>query len=92
MFVEIHLPGPLDVDRDEIEDALEEALGADGEVVGAGAGERGSNLDVEVQPVAGRDDVLRLIAGVVEQLAPGSGARMRPDDTGEWVSVDDLVR
>jgi hypothetical protein len=92
MFVEIHFPHSLEVDRDEIEDDLEDALGDDGEVVGAGTGEAGSNLDVEVGPTVGRDDALRVIARVVHGLAPDSGARMRPDDTREWVLVADLVR
>lgn len=38
----------LTLARDVIEDALNEALGRRGEVTGAGAGERGSNIDIEI--------------------------------------------
>jgi hypothetical protein len=44
----IYLPPGLRRDRDEIEDAIEDALGEDGEVTGGGAGDRGSNIDVVV--------------------------------------------
>lgn len=50
MFFEIigHRHLPDSVDRDDIEDAITAALGSDGEVTGAGTGERGWHLDVEV--------------------------------------------
>ena len=36
------------LDRDEVEDALDRALGSDGQVVGAESGSSGSNLDLEI--------------------------------------------
>ncbi|GAA1404139.1 hypothetical protein ACFQZ4_50980 [Catellatospora coxensis] len=36
------------VDRDDVEDAITAALGSDGEVTGAGTGDGGWHLDVEV--------------------------------------------
>jgi hypothetical protein len=47
MFV--YWSSPLgDLERDDVEDALNEALGPDGEVVGGGSGRSGSNLDLEI--------------------------------------------
>lgn len=52
MFVEIVLAG-LPIDRDEVEEALEAALGPDGEITGAGGGMGRCHLDVEIEaPVA----------------------------------------
>ncbi|GAB3836590.1 hypothetical protein ACFPIJ_22770 [Dactylosporangium cerinum] len=50
MFIEVigKQPLPDGVDRDDVEDLLTSALGADGEVTGAGVGMGRWNLDVEV--------------------------------------------
>lgn len=45
MFVELVLPDPLPVDRDEVEDAVVEQMGA--ECTGAGGGVGILNLDLE---------------------------------------------
>jgi hypothetical protein len=65
VFIEVigRRPLPDDVDRDDVEDALAEALGSDGEVTGAGTGETGWHLDVEiVVDVADSRQVLRRLA------------------------------
>ncbi|WP_430782634.1 hypothetical protein [Actinoplanes sp. G11-F43] len=71
MFIEVIGRGPLpdDIDRDDVEDVLIDVLGADGEVTGAGSGETGWNLDVEVEPDAVHPlQVLkRLAAALVDQ-------------------------
>lgn len=48
MFVEIVFAG-LPIDRDEVEEALDAAFGADGEVTGAGSGMGRCHLDLEVE-------------------------------------------
>jgi hypothetical protein len=50
MFIEVigNHQLPDDVDRDDVEDLLTTALGADGEVTGAGSGSGRWHLDVEV--------------------------------------------
>ena len=63
MFVELLLPGGLPFDRDDIEDALVEALGA--ECTGAGAGDGLVNLDLEVP----ESDPEAVIAGLRRVLA-----------------------
>lgn len=46
LFIYVH--GRLPVPRQEIEEAVEEVLSTLGEVTGAGLGERGANIDVEI--------------------------------------------
>lgn len=65
-------PLPDHVDRDDVEDVLAEALGTDGEVTGAGTGETGWHLDVEI--VADAPDsqqVLRRLAIALVELNLG---------------------
>lgn len=64
MFFEIVFPPSADVCRDQVEDALEEALGKNdlGAVTGAGAGTEGSNIDVELNnDQAGLACVIRVL-------------------------------
>lgn len=71
MFIEVigRRPLPDDFDRDDVEDALAEALGSDGEVTGAGTGETGWHLDVEivVDVPDSRQILRRLALALVEQ-------------------------
>jgi hypothetical protein len=46
MDVFVYFYEPLPCALDEIEDALDQALGDDGKVTGCGAGEKGSNIDL----------------------------------------------
>ena len=48
MNVFVYVRGKLSCGRDEIEDAITEALGDAGEVTGGGAGTMGSNVDIEI--------------------------------------------
>jgi hypothetical protein len=49
-FVDLYFPPNLPIERDEVETAIEADLGAWVEVVGAGVGASGSNLDLALQP------------------------------------------
>lgn len=84
-FVEIWLDGPISVDRDDVEDALNEALEGIGEVTGAGSGEAGSNLDVEVDESFPRELVLGKIFLVLNELEIGDSVRVRPGDGDLWI-------
>ncbi|MFD4598976.1 hypothetical protein ACFWPQ_13185 [Streptomyces sp. NPDC058464] len=84
-FVEIWFDGPIPVDRDDVEDALNEALDGMGEVTGAGTGESGSNLDVEVEESAEKDIVLSRIFTVMSELEIGDSVRIRPGDGDLWI-------
>lgn len=71
MFIEVIGRGPLpdDIDRDDVENLLADALGADGEVTGAGTSETGWNLDVDLEPdvVHPLQVMRRLAAALVDQ-------------------------
>jgi hypothetical protein len=56
--------------RDEIEDPLDEALmeAGLGEVTGGGGGERGSNIDIEIEDERNFDQALTLIRQVLRDL------------------------
>ncbi|GIF09832.1 hypothetical protein [Actinoplanes siamensis] len=88
-FVEVVIDRPIGIDRDDVEDALELALGGMGEVTGAGTSATGSHLDLEVNPDADRAEVLRLVFGVIEDLGVGDSARVRPGDGEEWFRLSD---
>lgn len=84
-FVEIVVDRPINVDRDDIEDALNEALSGIGEVTGAGVSIVGSNLDVEVDPNADRHGTLAIIFEVLRQIGLGDSVRVRPGDGDIWI-------
>jgi hypothetical protein len=86
MFIEIvgesALLEELDLDRDDVEDAITDALGEDGEVTGAGIGIGPGfprwNLDVQLNnDVANTATVIRLAKALI-QLGLGT-VRIRPE-------------
>ncbi len=93
MFVEV-VGGrrlPDGVDRDDVEDLLVDALGADGEVTGAGTGSTGWHLDVEIDIDAARlPQVLqRLAAALVTQNLGWVTLRSEHEPTGK--AARDLI-
>jgi hypothetical protein len=62
MFIDVYLPPRLPIDRDDVEDALAVIDGLD--VVGAGLGESGQNIDLEVDETSAPEAVLRMIAAL----------------------------
>jgi len=48
MDVFVYVRGVMPQGLDEVEDALDEALGNTGEVTGSGSGIKGSNFDIEI--------------------------------------------
>jgi len=93
MFIEVIGRGPLpdDIDRDDVEDLLADVLGADGEVTGAGTGETGWNLDVEVEPdVVHPLQVLRRLAAALADHGLG-GVILRPEHEADGRTALDLV-
>jgi hypothetical protein len=93
MFIEVIGRGPLpdDIDRDDIEDVLVDALGADGEVTGAGTGDSGWNLDVEVDPDAVHPlKVLKRLAAALVAQSLG-WVILRPEHEVDGRTALDLV-
>lgn len=66
MFVDLYFPRELQLDRDEIQERLEAVLEGRGEVVGAGTGPAGTNLDLEI---ADATDGAAALAAIIETLA-----------------------
>ena len=86
-FMEIRFDRPLPVDRDDVEDELNEALAGVGEVSGAGSGAFGAHLDVDIDPAAARDEIVALVLGVLTGLGLSGLARIRPGDGAEWINA-----
>ncbi|GHJ15342.1 hypothetical protein [Micromonospora sp. AKA38] len=84
-FVELVIDGPITVDRDDLEDELNNALLGLGEVTGAGTSEQGSHLDVDILAAADRQAVLNAIFGVLATLEVGESVRVRLGDGQTWV-------
>ncbi len=74
----IYFPQPLGIPRDEIEDLLQEYLGQNGEVTGAGAGETGSNVDLEV--FGNAHDHVQPIKGLLRQAGVPAGTVIVVED------------
>lgn len=89
--MQIVLDGPLPVDRDDIEDALNEAFVDTGEVTGAGSGNRGMNLDLEVDESEPKAVVLERVFRVLSELEVGDSARVRPGDGDVWIRPSEWV-
>ncbi|MFI7507566.1 hypothetical protein ACIBSS_12145 [Micromonospora aurantiaca] len=91
-FVELVIDGRIDIDRDDLEDALNEALVGRGEVTGAGTSEYGSHLDVDVLVTADRRAVLDAVFGVLAALDLGDSVQVRPGDGQTWIRPGQWTR
>lgn len=76
MFAELILPRDLSVDRDDVEDALAEAIHGKGVVTGAGTGIYGSNLDLDLAEGWDREELLAVIRTTILALGV-SGATIK---------------
>ncbi|MEV0489522.1 hypothetical protein [Streptomyces atratus] len=85
--MEIRFDRALPVDRDDVEDELNDALGGFGEVSGAGSGAFGAHLDVDIDPEAERDEAVDRVLGVLGRLGLAGLARIRPGDGTEWIDA-----
>jgi hypothetical protein len=88
MYIDVYFAGQLPVDRDDVEDALASLDGF--EVVGAGGGEAGSNIDLEVDDTVDRDSALRAIGQLLRELEIADMSHVRVSDTGERLAGADL--
>ena len=68
MDVFIYFPPNLGVDKDEIEDALDEAIGDIGEVSGGGIGQKGMNIDLDVEDDADPEELADLVRATLARL------------------------
>lgn len=86
MFAELHLPIGVPVDRDEVEDAVGEAIKGVGEVSGAGTGSYGSNLDLDLDDDVDIPGLLTTIGELVTTLGI-TGAKIRVEGHENWTPL-----
>ena len=70
-FLEIIIDRAMDLDRDDVEDAVTEAFAGIGATTGAGTGEDSSSLDLELDEDRPDDEVLERVFQVIEGLGVG---------------------
>jgi hypothetical protein len=68
MDVFIYFPPNLDVEKDVIEDALDEAIGDLGEVSGGGLGQQGMSIDLDVEDDADPQELADLLRCALASL------------------------
>lgn len=83
----LYWPAGSDVERDEVEEIIEEALRADGEVTGGGAGTGVVNLDVEIYDGEQSDHVFRRVHEVVARVGLPIGAYWKWEYSDTPISV-----
>ncbi|WP_034262553.1 hypothetical protein [Actinospica robiniae] len=92
-FAEIIIDGPIPVDRDDIEDGLNEVFEGVGEIIGAGTGMGISDLALEVEPDrVGRADALNRVFSVLGSFDVGDSVRVRPGDREVWYRLGEWKR
>jgi len=86
-FLEIVIDGPIDIDRDELEEAISEAFAGIGEIATTDIATTG--LDLELDQDMDDDDVLERVFDVIDDLGVGDAIRVRPGDDEEWLRLSD---
>lgn len=61
MYMDVYFSSDENVEIDELEDALGELLGDEGEVTGSGVGIRGGNIDIEFNNQSQIDDIVKAL-------------------------------
>lgn len=90
-FVDLYFPLGLEVDRDEVQEAIERDLGGAVEVVGSGTGTSGSNLDLEVREGTG-DQIVTRLAGTLRRLGVSAATKIVVSDPPATVMLADVPR
>jgi ABC-type molybdate transport system permease subunit len=91
-FVDLYFPPNMPVGRDEIQAAIEEELGSVVEVVGAGTGETGSNLDLEVVEPVDMPPLLAALAVTFARLGLPGETLVAVSEPPERVTLVELRR
>jgi hypothetical protein len=86
MFAELLLPLGTSVDRDDVEDALGDALAGHLEVTGAGTGAYGSNLDLQLCPDVESDELVAVVSSTLAALGV-NGGKLRIDGVEGWEDI-----
>lgn len=64
----ISLPPNLAIDKDEIEDALDDAIGELGEVSGGAVGEKGMIIDLDLEDDANPLEIVEILRNALKSL------------------------
>jgi hypothetical protein len=88
-FVDLYFPLGLEMDRDEIQDAIEREMDEAVEVVGAGVGTTGSHIDLEVR--GSIDQVVNRLAGTLRRLGVPESTRIVVSDPGTTLTLADVA-
>ncbi len=68
MDVFITFPPDLEIGKDVIEDTLDDAIGDLGEVTGGGIGDRGMNIDLDVEDDVAPEEIVNVIRAALTEL------------------------
>lgn len=91
MFVDIYITGEIAIEKDDIEDALADVLGDDGEIVGGGSGLSMINLDIEIFDSVRPMDIVKRIAGAIKDLGLPLDTVLQTAEPNGRMTVADLV-
>ena len=86
-FLEIVIDGPIDIDRDELEEAISEAFAGIGEIATTDIDT--PSLDLELDQEMDDDDVLVRVFDVIDDLGVGDAIRVRPGADDDWLRLSD---
>ncbi|WP_093174365.1 hypothetical protein [Sinosporangium album] len=82
--------GEHHISRIEIEYVVEDVLGDQGEVTGAGSGERGGNIDIEIFEDSAAPRLMVEISKAVAQYLPADAYYHFDDESERHLLADDL--
>ena len=68
MDVFIYFPPNIALEKDVIEDTLDDVIGELGEVTGGGIGDKGMNIDLDVEDDVAPEKILELIRTALAEL------------------------
>jgi hypothetical protein len=68
MDVFVYFPPDIDLERDVIEDTLDDAIAERGEVTGGGIGDKGMNIDLDIEDDVAPEEILKVIRTALAEL------------------------
>ena len=91
MYVDVYIPGPKALERQDIEDAIADILGERVETVGAGSGLSMVNVDIEIFDSERSEDLLREIANTLHGLGVPLDTFLKVTDPDRQMTIAELV-
>jgi hypothetical protein len=91
MYVDVYIPAPMSLERQDVEDAITDVLGERGEIVGAGSGPSMVNVDIEIFDTAQSGNLLKEIAETLHWLGLPLDTVLKATDPGRQMTVAEIV-